>query len=64
MERERHKMLTGRSLQFVSGVLRLVRFFEETLRIRHRGKFDKGLRLLDEFLDAGGKSDSYHSPLT
>ena len=50
MERKRHKMLTGRSLEFISGALRLVRFFEDTQRIRHPGELDEGLRLLEEFL--------------
>ncbi len=36
MERERRKMLAGRSRQFVSGALRLVRYFEYTRRIQHR----------------------------
>ena len=50
MERERRKMLTSRSRQFVSGALRLVRFFEHTRRIQHPGELDEGLRLLEEFL--------------
>ncbi len=50
MERERRKMLAGRSRQFVSGALRLVRFFEQTGRILHPGELDEGLRLLEEFL--------------
>ena len=50
MERERRKMLARRSRQFVSGALRLVRFFEHTRRIQHPGELDEGLRLLEEFL--------------
>lgn len=50
MERERRKMLAGRSRQFVSGALRLVRFFEQTGRIPHPDELDEGLRLLEEFL--------------
>ena len=49
MERERRKMLTGRSRQFVSGALRLVRFFEQSGRLQHSGELDEGLRLLEEF---------------
>ena len=52
MERERRKMLAGRSRQFVSGALRLVRYFEYTRRIQHPGELDEGLRLLEEFLAA------------
>ena len=50
MERERRKMLAGRSRQFVSGALRLVRYFEYTRRVQHPGELDEGLRLLEEFL--------------
>ncbi len=50
MERERRKMLAGRSRQFVSGALRLVRFFEQSGRLQHPGDLDEGLRLLEEFL--------------
>ena len=50
MERERRKMLAGRSRQFVSGALRLVRFFEQSGRLQHPGELDEGLRLLEEFL--------------
>ena len=50
MERERRKMLPGRSRKFVSGALRLVRFFEHTRRVQHPGELDEGLRLLEEFL--------------
>ena len=49
MERERRKMLAGRSRQFVSGALRLVRFFEQSGRLQHPGELDEGLRLLEEF---------------
>ena len=47
MERERRKMVAGRSRQFISGALRLVRFFEHTRRIQHPGELDEGLRLLE-----------------
>ena len=50
MERERRKMLARRSRQFISGALRLVRFFEHTRRVQHPGELDEGLRLLEEFL--------------
>ena len=50
MERERRKMLAGRSRQFVSGALRLVRFFEQSGRLEHPGELDEGLRLLEQFL--------------
>ena len=50
MERERRKMLPGRSRKFVSGALRLVRFFEHTRLVQHPGELDEGLRLLEEFL--------------
>ena len=50
MERERRKVLAGRSRQFVSGALRLVRFFEQSGRLQHPGELDEGLRLLEEFL--------------
>ena len=43
-------MLVGRSRRFISGALRLVRFFEQTRRIEHPGEIDEGLRLLEEFL--------------
>ena len=43
-------MLRGRSQQFVSEALRLVRFFKHTRRVQHPGELDEGLRLLDEFL--------------
>ena len=50
MERERRKVLAGRSRQFVSGALRLVRFFEQSGRLQHPGELDEGLRLLEELL--------------
>ena len=50
MERERRKMLAGPSRQFVSGALRLVRFFEQSGRLQHPGELDEGLRLLEQFL--------------
>jgi len=50
MERERRKMLGGRSRQFVSGGLRLVRFFEQSGRLEHPGELGENLRLLEEFL--------------
>ena len=50
MERERRKMLAGRSRKFVSGALRLVRFVERTRRILHPVELDEGLRLLEEFV--------------
>ena len=50
MERERRKMLAGRSRQFVSGALRLVRFFEQSGCLQHPGELDEGLRLLKQFL--------------
>ena len=50
MERERRKMLSGQSRQFVSGALRLVRFFEHTRRVQHLGELDEDLRQLEEFL--------------
>ena len=50
MERERRKMLAGRSRGFVSGALRLVRFLEQSGHIQHPGELDEGLRLLEEFL--------------
>ena len=50
MERERRKMLAGPTRQFVSGALRLVRFFEQSGRLEHPGELDEGLRLLEQFL--------------
>ena len=35
---------------FVSGALRLVRFFEQSGRLQHPGELDEGLRLLEEFV--------------
>ena len=50
MERERRKVLAGRFRQFVSGALRLVRFFEQSGHLQHPGELDEGLRLLEELL--------------
>ena len=54
-------MLAGRSRQFISGALRLVRYFEYTRRIQHLGELDEGLRLLEEFL-AACKADGWRVP--
>ena len=50
MERERRKVLAGRFRKFVSGALRLVRFFEQSGHLQHPGELDEGLRLLEELL--------------